>query len=77
MKAGNTQNVVIGSGERETVTGCYTGNKSGGNLIALFCPTDRPRSAATLAPNPLPLILCFWIVATGTSRDVRYLFRIA
>ena len=59
MKVGNTQNVVIGSGERETVTGCYSGNKSGGNLIALFCPTDRPRSAATLAPNPLPLIL--WI----------------
>jgi len=42
MKVGKAQNVVIASRERETVAGYQTDNRSGGNLIALLCLTDRP-----------------------------------
>jgi hypothetical protein len=42
MKVGKAQNVVIASRERETVAGYQTDNRSGNNLIALLCLTDRP-----------------------------------
>jgi hypothetical protein len=41
MKVGKAQKLVIASRERETVAGYQTDNRSGGDLIALLCLTER------------------------------------